>query len=129
MRDLLSMALFLLVLIVVFGKRDFILARLRRFDDRNAERRAEEMRDRRDRLAHFKHTLRLAEEQVEEIGEDTIADPRTGTPVKLWLFEGQRYLSRDEAEAARNDSIVAKARAFYVDLPKALAQRGDGKLR
>lgn len=124
------MAAFILAMILLFGFRRPILARLKQFDERNAQRRLDELRDRRDRLAHFKHTLRLAEEQVEEIGEITVPDSRTGTPVKIYLFEGERYLSRDEAEAVRNESVIVKARAFYQELPRALAERrGDGKLR
>jgi hypothetical protein len=129
MRDLYSMAAFILVLMVVFGFRGQILARLKRFDDRNTRRREEELNDRRDRLAHFKHTMSLAEEQVEEIGEVTEPDSRTGTPVKLYLFEGERFFSRDEAEAARNEVVVAKAREFYRDLPKALTERRESKIR
>jgi hypothetical protein len=129
MRDLYSMVAFILAALLLYGFRRPILARLRQFDERNTLRRQEEMRDRRDNLAHFRHTLRLAEEQVEDIGELIVLDARTGTPVTLYLFEGERYLSRDDAEAARNDIIVAKARTFYQELPKALAERRDGKLR
>jgi hypothetical protein len=129
MRDLYSMAAFLLALILLYGMRKPILARLKAFDERNAQRRLDEMQDRRDRLAHFRHTLKLAEEQVEEVGEITVPDARTGDPVKMYLFEGERFLSRDEAEAARNEVVVAKARGFYVELPKALAERREGKIR
>lgn len=130
MRDLYSMSAFIFAVLLLYRFRGPILARLKAFDARNTERRREEMRDRRDRLAHFRHTLCLAEEQVEEIGEITIPDARTGDPVTVYLFEGERFLSRDEAEAARNETIVAKARAFYHELPRALAERrGDGKLR
>jgi hypothetical protein len=129
MRDLYSMVAFILVLMVLFGFRGQILARLKRFDDRNARRREQELNDRYDHLAHFKHTLGLAEEQVEEIGEITEPDSRTGTPVKLYLFEGERFFSRDEAEAARNEVVVTKAREFYRDLPKALTERRESKIR
>ena len=129
MRDLYSMAAFILVMIVLFGFRGQILARLKQFDDRNMRRREDELRDRQDRLAHFKHTMSLAEEQVEEIGEITEPDSRTGTPVKFYLFEGERFFSRDEAEAARNEVVVAKAREFYRDLPKALTERRESKIR
>lgn len=129
MRDLISMAAIIFVTLLIYGLRAPILARLQRFDARNAFRRSEELRDRRDRLAHYKHTLRLAEEQVEEIGVTVVPDARTGDPVNVYLFEGERFLSRRDAEAARNEVIVAKAREFYVELPHALAQRGDGKLR
>jgi hypothetical protein len=129
MRDLYSMAAFILVMILLYGYRRPILARLKQFDERNSQRRMEELQDRRDQLAHFKHTVRLAEEQVEEIGEHVVPDARTGTPVTLYLFEGERFLSRDEAEAARNESVITKAREFYKDLPKALTERREGKIR
>jgi hypothetical protein len=129
MRDLYSMAAFILAMILLYGFRRPILARLRQFDERNSQRRIEELRDRRDQLAHFKHTMRLAEEQVEEIGEHVVSDSRTGTPVTLYLFEGEQFLSRDEAEAVRNEVVIAKAREFYKDLPKALTERREGKIR
>jgi hypothetical protein len=129
MRDLTSMVAFILVLMVLFGFRGQILARLKQFDDHNARRREQELNDRRDHLAHFKHTMSLAEEQVEEIGEITEPDSRTGTPVKLYLFEGERFFSRDEAEAVRNERVVAKAREFYKDLPRALTERRESKIR
>jgi hypothetical protein len=128
MRDLLDSGAILLVAILVFGFRERILSVLKRFDARNAARRRNEVSDRQDRLAHYRHTLSLAEEQVEEIGETTMPDARTGTPVTRYLFEGEMFASRDEAEAARNEAVVAKARAFYKELPAALARRGDGKL-
>jgi hypothetical protein len=58
-----------------------------------------------------------------------VPDERTGDPVTRYLFEGETFASRDEAEAARNEKIVAKAREFYMELPAALAARGNGKLR
>jgi hypothetical protein len=129
MRDLYSMAVVVFALILVFGFRERILARFRKFEDRNEQRRQEEVADRRDRLAHFRHTMNLAEEQVEEIGEIAEPDARTGTPRKVYLFEGERFLSRDEAEAARYETIVLKAREFYKDLPRALAERRSGKIK
>jgi hypothetical protein len=129
MRDLFSMAAFILAMILLYGFRRPILARLKQFDERNSHRRMEELRDRSDQLAHFRHTMRLAEEQVEEIGEHVVSDSRTGTPVTFYLFEGERFLSRDEAEAARNEVVIAKAREFYMDLPKALTERREGKIR
>lgn len=128
MRDLYSMAAFLLAAILLYGFRAQILAALKRFDDKNISRRMQEARDRSDHLAHFRHTLQLAEEQVEQVGELIVADARTGSPVKHYLFEGERFLSRDEAEAARNEAVVARARAFYQELPLALRQRGEGTI-
>jgi hypothetical protein len=129
MGNLYSMAAFILAVLLLYRFRHLFLSPLRQFDERNTRRRQEEMQDRRDRLAHFKHTLRLAEEQVEEIGQVIVPDARTGSPVTLYLFEGERYLSRDDAEAARNESIISKARGFYQELPRALAERRDSKLR
>jgi hypothetical protein len=129
MTDLYTTTAVVLALILIFGFRERILARLKRFDDSNRVRRQQEQMDRHDRLAHFRHTMNLAEEMVEPIGEIVEPDARTGTPVKIWLFEGERYLSRDEAEAARNESIVLKAREFYKDLPRALTERRGGKIK
>jgi hypothetical protein len=129
MTDLYTMAAVALVLILIFGFRERILAWLRTIEDRNERQRKQDVEDGRDRMAHFRHTMRLAEEQVEDIGEITVPDARTGTPVKLFLFEGERFLSRDEAEAVRNEAIVVRAREFYKELPRALAERRGGKIR
>jgi len=115
--------------ILIYGFRARILERLRRFDERNIARRNQEAADRRDRFAHYRHTLQLADEQVEEISEIKVPDERTGEPVTRYVFEGERFAARDEAEAARNERVVAKAREFYVELPRALAARGNGKLK
>ncbi len=128
MRDLLSMAGLVLAGLVVYALWPRILARLRRFDERNIARRQQEALDRKDRLAHYKHTLMLAEEQVEEVSEFPATDERTGQNVTRYLFEGETFLTRAEAEAARNEVVLAKAREFYVELPKALAARGKEKL-
>lgn len=128
--QLLETALFLLAVILIYGFRDKILARLARFDARNRERIVNEQRDRTDSLAHFRHTLGRAEEQVEAVGEITMPDPRTGTPVTRYLFEGEQFATRMEAERVRAEKVRALARSFYVELPTALAERkGDGKLR
>ena len=118
-----------LAAILIYRFHRPLLAALERFDARNAARKFEEARDRRDRLAHYKHTLRLAEEQVDTIEEVTVADERTGTPAGRYLFAGETFLTRADAEAARQDVVLARAREFYVELPAALARRGNGKLR
>jgi hypothetical protein len=106
-----------------------IFAAVKRFDEQNRERIAGEQRDRRDNLAHYRHTLQIAEEQVEEVGEIEVPDERTAVPVKRYLFEGERFAERREAEHARADKVRALARRFYMELPAALAARkGDGKL-
>jgi hypothetical protein len=128
LRDLLTTAALLMAGLLLYRFRAPILAALARFDARNVARRREEMDDRRDQLAHYKHTLRLAEEQVEEIEEFATQDARTGETLTRYLFEGENFASRDEAEAVRQRAIVAKARNFYVELPVALAQARKDKL-
>jgi hypothetical protein len=128
MRDLIYMALLVLMLVLVFGYRERILAVLARFDRRNVERQMEQIQERSDPTAHFKHTLKLAEEQVEEISEITLSDERTATPVTRYLFQGETFATRMEAEKARAEAIGQIARGFYAELPKALAARGNGKL-
>ncbi|HVP83673.1 MAG TPA: hypothetical protein VMS78_03020 [Rhizomicrobium sp.] len=128
MRDLLYMAALVLILVFVFGYRERILAVLARFDRRNVERQMEQLQERSDPTAHFKHTLKLAEEQVEEISEIAVSDERTATPVTRYLFQGETFATRMEAEKARAETIGQIARGFYAELPKALAARGNGKL-
>jgi hypothetical protein len=128
MKNLYEVSALVLGGLLIYGFRVPILDRLRRINQRNIARQRQDMEDRRDRFAHYKHTLQLAEEQVEEIGEIKVADERTGDPVTRYLFEGETFASRDEAEAARNEKIVAKAREFYRELPAALAARGKDKL-
>ncbi|HEY8696771.1 MAG TPA: hypothetical protein VIM02_04080 [Rhizomicrobium sp.] len=123
MRQLIVTTILVICGILLYRFRTPILAALKRFDERNIERQRQERLDRTDRLAHYRHTLRLAEEQVEEVGELAARDERTGLPVTRYLFEGEQFASRDEAEAARQRAIVAKARAFYEELPAALTQR------
>ena len=106
-----------------------ILAALARFDARNVARRFEEARDRRDRLAHYRHTVTLAEEQVDDISEIMVSDERTATPVRRFVFAGETFATREEAEKARHGAILAKARDFYTELPIALSRRGDSTLR
>jgi hypothetical protein len=106
-----------------------LAAALKRFDDANRARIEDQIRERRDNLAHFRHTIGVAEEQVEEIVEVYETDPRTATPAKRFVFEGVWYATRDEAEQVRAQKIGDIARGFYRDLPAALAARkGDGKL-
>jgi hypothetical protein len=128
MRDLLYMAALILILMAVFGYRERILDVLRRFDRRNIERQLEQMNERNDPTAHFKHTLKLAEEQVEDVSEIEVLDERTANPVTRYLFQGETFATRMEAEKARAEAIGQIARGFYAELPKALAARGNGKL-
>jgi hypothetical protein len=106
-----------------------IIAAFQRFDADNRDRIVSQWQDRRDARAHFRHTLEVAEEQVEDIAEVKEADPRTGTLVIRFAFEGIWYATRDEAEQVRAAKIGDIARGFYHDLPAALAARKhDGRL-
>lgn len=129
LRDLLTTSLIIAALLVIFRYRHEIAAALARFDARNVKRIEQEQRDRTDPIAHFRHTLKVAEEQVEDVSEVTVADERLGTPVTRYVFEGEQFSSRFEAERVRAEKIREIARGFYVELPRALANRKqDGKL-
>ncbi len=130
MHGLYTTAGLVLAAIIAYRFHRPILAALARFDARNTERKIAEMRDRQDRHAHYKHTLELAEEQVDVVTETTMIDKRTGEPVSRFLFAGEMFMTREEAEAARQQAVLIKAREFYVELPAALTRRGgDGTLR
>lgn len=116
MSDAITLAVVFVLAATLYKFRARIFLALRRFDTRNALRRYEEVRDRHDRFAHYKHTVRMAEEEVEEVGEIAVPDERTGSEVKRFLFLGQQYGTRDEAETARRAAVMAKARDFYLDL-------------
>jgi len=99
----------------------FGLPALRRFDQENVERIARQEREKSDPEAHFRHSLDVANEQVEAVQEI-----RTG-PAVQYLFETQIYFSREDAEEARAERVGVIARRFYQELPAALAgarQRG-----
>jgi len=128
--QLLTIFVVILAALLAYRYHRPVLAALKRFDDANRARIEGEIRDRADSLAHFRHTLKIAEEQVEEIVEITVPDERTGRPVKRYLFEGEVFADKREALRARDEKIRIKARAFYMELPAALAARKqDGKLR
>lgn len=129
LENLLSAALFILACILLYRFHPAILGALRRFDANNRARIQAEIKDRSDSLAHFRHTLRLAEEQVEQVGAVTSADERTGTAVTRYLFEGETFASERDAVRAREKKVRTIARGFYMDLPAALrARRGEDKL-
>jgi hypothetical protein len=89
-----------------------ILAWLRRIDARNARRQEEQYWERFDPNTHYRHTLRLAEEQVEEITEISVGAPA----MKRYLFGGKEYRIREEAEEARKAAIIDMAREYYREL-------------
>jgi hypothetical protein len=129
LRDLLTTSAFIAVMLVIYRFRRNIVAAFVRFDQRNVRRIREQEREKTDPIAHFRHTLKVAEEQVEEISEITVPDPRLGTPVTRYVFEGEQFASRFDAERVRAEKIRGIARGFYMELPTALAQRKhDDKL-
>jgi len=101
---------------------------LRRFDETNIRRIAAEERDRNDPTAHFRHTLGIAAEQVEAVSELIVLDPRTATSVTRYLFEGQQFATREDAERTRAEKVRNLARGYYMELPAALAAPRDDKL-
>jgi hypothetical protein len=118
-----AIILALAALFLIF--RDRIVGALKRFDARNAARRAEEARALFDRYAHYRQTIELAEEQVEEVTKFRVADPMTGEPVERFVFLGVQYATRREAEAVRHAAIIEKAREFYMELDRMyLSRRG-----
>ncbi|HJS45798.1 MAG TPA: hypothetical protein VJ753_05295 [Rhizomicrobium sp.] len=93
----------------------FGLPRLKRFDQANVARIAQQERDKADANAHFRHALDVADQQVEEVQEI-----KTGTATQ-YLFEAQIFASREEAEEMRARRVGMVARRFYEELPAALA--------
>ena len=128
MHDLIVTFFVLVAGILVYRYHREIIAVVKRFDERNRARIEADERDRSDSLAHFRHTLKLAEEHTEAVSEITLSDPRTATPVTRYIFEGEQFAARREAERARADKVRAKARVFYIELPRALTSRGDERL-
>jgi hypothetical protein len=129
MSDLYWTAAFIVAALLVYRFREIWLGALKRFDERNVARLEQEQRDKADPVAHFRHTLSVAGEQVEDVQEIVEPDERTGDPVTRYLFGAEKFATREDAEEARNIVVVAKARIFYRHLPTALtAKRDDGKL-
>ena len=128
MGKLLTTFCFVIAGILVYRFRMEILGVFQRFDARNRARIEEEERDRGDNLAHYRHTLKLADEQIEQVSEVRYSDSRTATPLVAYVFEGKRFGSRERAEQARLEKVREKARSFYIELPFALSRSNDEKL-
>ena len=93
------------------------LPRLKRFNDANVARIAQQERDKSDANAHIRHALDIAEQQVEEVQE-----VKVGT-ITHYLFEAEVFATREEAEEMRARRIGSVARRFYDELPAALMGR------
>ena len=98
--------------------RGGILGALRRFEERNRARQIEEIQARFDGNAHYRQTLALAEEQIEDVAQIRMKDERTGEPVSRFLFHGEIFATLKEAEEARFTAVVNVAREFYKDLDR-----------
>ena len=101
--------------LVCIGFYRYGLPWLKRFDQANVARIAQQERDKADANAHFRHALDVANEQVEEVQQIKTGD------VTHYLFEAQVFATRDEAEEIRAQRVGVVARRFYEELPAALA--------
>jgi hypothetical protein len=101
--------------LVCIGFYRFGIPWLKRFDQANVARIAQQERDKADANAHFRHALDVAGQQVEEVQEIKTGD------VTHYLFEAQVFITKDEAEEMRAQRVGVVARRFYEELPAALA--------
>jgi len=127
MSNLLDLVLIFLAAILTYAFHKPVLAGLRRFEARNAERRAQEARVLIDKYAHYRQTVQFVEEQIEEVAKVTVADERTGEPVSRYLFLGVYFPDRKDAEAARYAAVIEKAREFYLDLDRIYLSKGKAQ--
>ena len=128
MTNILWITLLFLTGCALYRWREPLLGALRRFDASNRARCEDELRARLDPKEHYRQTLRVAAEEVEEVSEILEPDPRTGILLPAFLFLGVRYASRNEAVAARNAKIVEHAREFYIALDgRRLEGRSDNQ--
>jgi hypothetical protein len=97
----------------------FAVPRLRKFDQDNVARIAQQARDKADANAHFRHALDIADEQVEEVQEARVGD------ITHYIFEAQAFATREEAEDMRARRVGVVARRFYDELPAALMARSE----
>jgi hypothetical protein len=103
--------------LVCIGFYRYGLPWLRRFDEKNVARIAEQERDKSDANAHIRHALDIADQQVEEVQEVKVGS------LSHFLFEAEIFATRDEAEEMRARRVGSVARRFYEELPAALMGR------
>ena len=127
MSDTLEIVLMVLALTASVALRRPILRALRRFDAKNTQRRMQEYRSAFDQYAHYRQTVDLVEEQVEDVSAVSVPDERTGQPVARYLFLGTWYPTRKAAEEARRAVVIEKARDFYMDLDRVFLSRRWGR--
>ncbi len=116
--NLIEVALVLLAGLAAYAAHRPVLAALRRFEQRNAERKAQEFRNAMDRYSHYRQTVQFVEEQIEPVTQVTVDDERTGQPVARYLFLGTLYGTRKDAEEVRYALVIERAREFYTDLDR-----------
>ena len=90
---------------------------LKRFDQANVARIAQQERDKSDANAHIRHALDVADQQVEEVQEVKVGN------LSHFLFEAEIFATREEAEEMRARRVGVIARRFYEELPAALMGR------
>jgi len=95
----------------------YALPRLKRFDQDNVARIAQQERDKSDSNAHIRHALDIADQQVEEVQEIKVG------ALSHFLFEAQVFATREDAEEMRARRVGSVARRFYEELPAALMGR------
>jgi hypothetical protein len=121
--NLITVAILLSAALLAYAAHRPVLAALRRFEARNAERRLQEIKSAMDRYAHYRQTLQFVDEQIEPVTPVTARDERTGEPVTRYVFLGTPYGTLKDTEAARYAVVVEKAREFYVDLDRVFLSR------
>jgi hypothetical protein len=92
----------------------YALPWLRRFNEANVARIAQQERDKSDATAHIRHALDIADQQVEEVQEVKVGS------LSHFLFEAEIFATREEAEEMRARRVGSVARRFYEELPAAL---------
>ena len=123
MSNLIQVVLVLSGVLLAVGTYKPLRRMLRRFEAKNAERRMQEFQSALDQYAHYRQTIQLIEEQIEQVSSVTVSDERTGQPVTRFTFLGDLYATRKEAEAARYAAVIEKAREFYIDLDRVFLSR------
>ena len=116
MRDLIFLMFVLAATVCVLRYGKPFVAALKRFDARNIARREEEYRSRYDGYWHYRQTLKVTEEQVEPVTAIERPDARTGVMTRVFLFDAREFATLADAEAARQEAVVGKARDFYSEL-------------
>ncbi len=113
-----SAVLLLLLIAVVAGvaRRDQILAALDRFDDDNRAKKSRAAAALRTPNAHMVLTIEEIDERTEPVETVWAREPETGAMRKRFLWRGAVFNDEAEAQDARQQAVLAEARAFYADL-------------